>query len=404
MLDRLAAPARRPVTAAFSRPRRALARAPPPPTTALLLASPRGLLLARALRAAAALPRPQPAQRAASFGARPRAPAAPPAAAAASKAFPLDFPLLYESDEMQPADRKRKAADGAGPSAPAAGPKRPTAVTVNPKRTRALRAGTPAGAGPALYWMSRDQRVEDNWALLAAVADARRRGAPVAVAFSLVPAFLGAGARQFGFMLRGLRELAPRLAALGVPFFLLRGDPAETVPRLVTEIDAALLVVDYSPLRLGRAWRAAVAAAVGVPVLEVDAHNVVPVWEASPKREYAARTIRPKIHAQLGEFMREFPAVPAAASWAGGAWPPSAPQPKAVDWDALLAEVTAVGAAVPEVAWCAPGEAAARAALDGPVGFLTKARLGKYADKRNDPAVSDLLCVYNGADRALLML
>ena len=38
-----------------------------------------------------------------------------------------------------------------------------------------------------------------------------------------VTEFLGAGARQFGFMLRGLRQLEPKLAAAGIPFFLLQG-------------------------------------------------------------------------------------------------------------------------------------------------------------------------------------
>jgi deoxyribodipyrimidine photolyase len=37
-----------------------------------------------------------------------------------------------------------------------------------------------------------------------------------------VPAFLGAGARQFVFMLKGLQELAPRLQQAGIPFFLLQ--------------------------------------------------------------------------------------------------------------------------------------------------------------------------------------
>ncbi len=43
------------------------------------------------------------------------------------------------------------------------------------------------------------------------------------------------------------------------------------------------------------------------------------------------------------------------------------------------------GADVPEVRWIQPGEAAARAALDGPNGFLTPARLSKYSEHRNDP-------------------
>ena len=42
---------------------------------------------------------------------------------------------------------------------------------------------------------------------------------------------------------------------------------------------------------------------------QVDAHNVVPVWETSDKQEYAARTIRNKIMGKLGEFLTEFPPV-----------------------------------------------------------------------------------------------
>ena len=129
--------------------------------------------------------------------------------------------------------------------------------------------------------MSRDQRVADNWALLHACQVAAARGVPVAVAFNLVTEYLDAGARQFCFMLRGLQELAPALAALGIPFFLLQGDPTATVPALVKDCGASLLVTDYGPLRLGRQWRDSVAAAVAVPFHEVDAHNVVPVWVAS---------------------------------------------------------------------------------------------------------------------------
>ena len=38
---------------------------------------------------------------------------------------------------------------------------------------------------------------------------------------------------------------------------------------------------------------------IAIPMAQVDAHNVIPVWEASDKCEYAARTIRPKIHRKL---------------------------------------------------------------------------------------------------------
>ena len=42
---------------------------------------------------------------------------------------------------------------------------------------------------------------------------------------------------------------------------------------------------------------------------KVDAHNIVPCWVASPKLEYAARTIRGKITKLLPEFLTDFPPV-----------------------------------------------------------------------------------------------
>lgn len=50
-----------------------------------------------------------------------------------------------------------------------------------------------------------------------------------------------------------------------------------------------------------------VAKKIDVPFHEVDAHNIVPVWEASDKRETGARTIRSKINRQLGEYLEVCP-------------------------------------------------------------------------------------------------
>jgi deoxyribodipyrimidine photo-lyase len=76
--------------------------------------------------------------------------------------------------------------------------------------------------GPVVYWMSRDHRSRDNWALLHAVHQAREQGVGVAVAFNLVESFLEARARHFGFMLRGLRVVEQNLKAVNIPFFLFR--------------------------------------------------------------------------------------------------------------------------------------------------------------------------------------
>jgi hypothetical protein len=82
------------------------------------------------------------------------------------------------------APKRKSAADEASAKKAAAEPDLGGEL-VNGKRIQALKAGS-VGSGPVIYWMSRDQRVADNWALLHAAEVAKSTGAPVAVAFNLV--------------------------------------------------------------------------------------------------------------------------------------------------------------------------------------------------------------------------
>jgi deoxyribodipyrimidine photo-lyase len=243
---------------------------------------------------------------------------------------------------------------------------------VNRKRWRPLNRARP-GQGPVVYWMSRDQRVRDNWALLYAQELALSLGRPLGVVFCLAPAFLGATLRQYGFMLKGLEEVAGDLAALNLPFFLLAGDPAQELPRLVAEHRVGAVVSDFSPLRLVRDWKSAVAERIGVSLEEVDAHNIVPCWVASPKAEYGAYTLRPKLKRLLPEFLEDFPTL----SRHPVGWEGAGPE---IPWEKLPATL-AVDAAVPEVTWLIPGERRARAALN----HFLKHRLPFYGERRNDP-------------------
>ncbi|GJW35772.1 deoxyribodipyrimidine photo-lyase [Tanacetum coccineum] len=95
-----------------------------------------------------------------------------------------------------------------------------TTTSVQPTRIRVLKEGTQKVGGPVVYWMFRDQRVRDNWALIHAVDEAKKRDVPVAVAFNLSGQFLGAKARQLRFMIRGLKELSYEIEhTLHIPFF-----------------------------------------------------------------------------------------------------------------------------------------------------------------------------------------
>jgi len=149
--------------------------------------------------------------------------------------------------------------------------------------------------------MQRDQRVEDNWALLYAAEEARARGVGLYVVFNLVPVFGHTTLRHYDFMFTGLREVEARLTEAGIPFILTQGLPTETIPHIVSTISIGEVVTDFNPLRFTDEWRGKVGQMLTVRLTEVDAHNIIPCWVASPKEEFAAYTFRQKVHRLLPE-------------------------------------------------------------------------------------------------------
>ncbi len=245
---------------------------------------------------------------------------------------------------------------------------------VHPARVTQLNQNAEGPHGPVIYWMSRDQRVRDNWALLFAANLALERKVPLVVAFCLSPSFLGATIRQDGFMLHGLAEVEADLRRRNIVFVLGLGEVSQVLPDMLREYTAGALVTDFDPLRIKQQWKQDVLAQLTIPFYEVDAHNIVPCREVSPKQEYAARTIRPKIHRRLDEFLTPFPEVPSFPV------PPAAEVfNRATDWDAIRSSLR-VNSAVAEVDWLRPGERGAEAVFRE---FLEH-RLDAYS-RRNDP-------------------
>jgi deoxyribodipyrimidine photo-lyase len=242
---------------------------------------------------------------------------------------------------------------------------------LNPRRIREHN-GSPLQTGPVFYWMHREFRARDNWALLHARVQGMRLGAPVAVVFCMAPSFLGATIRQFDFLLGGLEETAQHLAAANIPLILRSGDPAAEMVRLCTEAAPSLVVTDFDPLRIKRQWLQTLLSQCRCPVHEVDSRNIVPAWIASDRREFMAKTFRPRIHRHLHEFLTPFPVLtPHPHRW------PSTPT--GLDFPTLRAQLR-VDTSVRPVAWLQPGETAGWATLDT---FLRE-RITHYG-QRNDP-------------------
>ena len=245
-------------------------------------------------------------------------------------------------------------------------------MSVHPNRIQLLKAGR-ENPGPVIYWMNRDQRVADNWALLYAQEQAVKRRVPLVVAFVLVPEYLNAGYRQYAFMLRGLEEVEYKLSKYRIPFVILPGIPEQELPRMIEDIHAGILVTDFSPLRINRTWRTLVAGKITIPFYEVDAHNIVPCRGVSNKLEYGAYTLRPKIQKLLPEYLVEFPSLKKHRF----VWNDRLPQ---IDWRKVERSLR-VDRSIGEVDWLVPGEKAALKILEQ---FLEN-RLAEYDAKRNDP-------------------
>jgi deoxyribodipyrimidine photo-lyase len=162
-------------------------------------------------------------------------------------------------------------------------------------------------------------------------------------------------------MLAGLVEVEQRCTELSVPFTLLSGHPEETVPEFCLSNGAALVTTDFSPLRVPAAWALGVADTLDaspaqIPLVQVDAHNIVPCWHASDKLEYGARTIRPKIERLMPSFMKDL--VPAedqsSRLLANGQ---EVPTGTPTDWKAAAASLT-IDRSIKRVKWLKPGSAA----------------------------------------------
>lgn len=163
------------------------------------------------------------------------------------------------------------------------------------------------GRGPVVYWMSREQRVVDNWALLWAQQEAIIRRKGLLVVFCLVANYPGANPMHYNFMLSGLKLLVEKLKAYNIGFTLQSESPEIILPRLLHKLDAHALVCDFDPLRIKRQWKEQLASVLALPMYEVDSHNIVPVWTASNKKEYAAYTIRPKLKRLMDKYLTDIP-------------------------------------------------------------------------------------------------
>ena len=183
----------------------------------------------------------------------------------------------------------------------------------DPRITRRTRGAPDPDGTCVVYWMQRAQRAWDNPALDTAVTLGNALGQPVVVFFGLHAGVERANLRHYRFLAEGLADIADGLRRRRVGFVLRRA-PAHRLAPFVDEVRASLVVGDENPLRQAEAWRERLSLELRVPLWTVDADVVIPS-ALIEKEQYAARTIRPRIHRQLAAFL-----VPSGEPVARVAW------------------------------------------------------------------------------------
>jgi deoxyribodipyrimidine photo-lyase len=150
--------------------------------------------------------------------------------------------------------------------------------------------------------MQQSQRAHTNPALEYAVRLSNEQEQALVVCFGLMPDYPEANRRHFAFMLEGLAETAKSLHKRGIKFVMRIGVPDQVA--LTFARQASVVVCDCGYLRHQRLWRRQVAAKADKQVIQIEGDTVVPVETVSAKREYAARTIRPKINRVRKDFLQ----------------------------------------------------------------------------------------------------
>jgi deoxyribodipyrimidine photo-lyase len=158
-----------------------------------------------------------------------------------------------------------------------------------------------------IYWMQASQRTEYNHALEYAIRQANELSQALIVFFGITSDYPEANERHYYFMLQGLREVEQSLKARGIQFVIQHVSPEKGILEISKQ--ASCVIVDRGYTRIQREWRMTAARKIHCPLIEIESDVIVPVETVSWKEEYAAKTIRSKIHQRLSKFLTPLSSV-----------------------------------------------------------------------------------------------
>jgi deoxyribodipyrimidine photo-lyase len=161
-----------------------------------------------------------------------------------------------------------------------------------------------------IYWVFRAIRIEDNPSLFYAMKLARKHDAYLSIKFFVWPVFESNNLRNMHFLLHGLLEMAKKAKKLNIPLTIIQRIPHEYFEEKIKEDNIIAVISDQHVLNEVLSEQRQVKAVCkqnGASFGVLNTAMVVPVEEASIKLEFAARTIRKKIHEKVNDYITMLP-------------------------------------------------------------------------------------------------
>jgi deoxyribodipyrimidine photo-lyase len=227
-----------------------------------------------------------------------------------------------------------------------------------------------------VYWMQRTQRALDNPALDVAIELGNVLGKPVVAFLAPVPFYPHANLRHYRFLASGIPDIEEGLSQRNVGF-VLRTFPDHSLTKFCEQVRPTMVIGDENPLREAEHWRARVSQSLKVPFWTVDADVIVPS-RLLGKEHYAARTIRPRLHALLPQFLIPRKALKAQVRWN---------KPRNVNSLSASADFTAHWSLDRSVSPVNNWQGGTKRAVDVLAGFAEQG-LRNYSRDRNHPELS----------------
>jgi deoxyribodipyrimidine photo-lyase len=229
--------------------------------------------------------------------------------------------------------------------------------------------------------MQMNRRAQANHALEFAASEANRLDLPLLVYEAITCDYPFANDRLHTFLLEGVPDTARELKKRGIGYvFYLRKrarDANDVFYRLAEH--AALAVTDDYPAFITRRHNQSVPAKVDLPYYAVDSSCLVPM-SCIGKRQYAAYTIRPRIHRLLAEHMRPVERVQVKRKWRASI-PEWHLDVRREDIPRLVAECEIDHTVPPSISFHGGSDQAARQLRH----FLLSS-FSRYAAERNEPS------------------